>query len=345
MKNYKIILPILLFTFIYTSCKQTDIKGEFCPDLLVESVDTLYYSTFVDSIKYIHLETSEECLIGEISDAILTSNNIFIFDKYKQVIWIFDINGNYLNCISKRGNGPGEYSNICQIDYDKEKHIIATLDMWTKSILYYSLDGDFIKKIELERHATNFKIIPEEGYIISIAGEAKEDAGIYLTDIKGKIVNKLAIKKANHMLSYTGVNDLASFNDTIAFILPNFENKIYHLYQHKIELKYPFIFYPLLKNDYKKNISQEHLEDFIRTKYIEGEKWLLMTYWSSTNNIRNFLYSKEKNQYWISKYLVNDIDGIKRKEKLSTSENNQFIFICENIDPEENNILQILYLK
>ena len=89
MKNYKIILSILLFTFIYTSCKQTDIKGEFCPDLLVESVDTLYYSTFVDSIKYIHLETSEECLIGEISDAILTSNNIFIFDKYKQVIWIF----------------------------------------------------------------------------------------------------------------------------------------------------------------------------------------------------------------------------------------------------------------
>lgn len=40
------------------------------------------------------------------------------------------------------------------------------------------------------------------------------------------------------------------------------------------------------------------------------------------------------------------MDGIKRKEKLSTSENNQFVFICEDKEnPERNNMLQILYLK
>lgn len=346
MKNYKIVLFILFACFMYSSCKQENNKrDDFSPDLLTESVDTLYYSAFVDSVKYIHLETSEDRLIGEINEAILTSDKIFILDKYKQTIWIFDQYGKYVDCISKRGNGPGEYVNICQIDYDKDMHAIAALDMWTKSILYYHINGDFIKKVNLEQYATNFKIVPQEGYIISNAGEAKENAGIYLADMRGKTINKLAAKKENHMLSYTDVNDFASFNDTIAFILPNFENKIYHLHHHEIELKYPFTFYPLLQNNYKENISQEHLEDFIRTKYIEGEKWLFMTFWSATNSVRNFLYSKEENKYWISKYLINDIDGVKRKEKLSASENNQFIFVCENDNPEENNILQILFLK
>ena len=345
MRNYKVVLLILLSALLHTSCKQANKQGSFCPDLLVESVDTLYYSTFVDSIGYIHLETSDECLIGEVSDAILTESHIFIFDKYKQTIWIFDRKGNYLSSISKRGNGPEEYANIGQIDYDKKEQMIAILDTWTKSILYYNLNGDFIKRIELEQQAMNFKILPQ-GYIISNAGEAKTGAGIYLTDTKGKTTARLAVKKDNQMLSYTGVTDLASFNETIAYILPNFENKIYHLYQQKTELKYPFTFYPLQKNDYKTNISQEHLEDFIRTQYIEGEKWLFITFWSSTNNVRNFLYSKEQNQYWISRYLVNDMDGIKRKEKLSTSENNQFVFICEDKEnPERNNMLQILYLK
>lgn len=52
----------------------------FAVDLTALTNDTIYYSSFVDSLSYITLETKDECLIGEITDAILTDEYIFILD-------------------------------------------------------------------------------------------------------------------------------------------------------------------------------------------------------------------------------------------------------------------------
>ena len=343
-KNIHITLLCMLLTCL--SCQQaTKRKTDFSPDLLNEAVDTLKYTTFVDSIQYIPLESNDTCLIGDIGDIILTDNYIFILDNIKQIIWIYNHEGKYLNLISRKGNGPEEYTHIGQFEYDKQNNQIAILD-WNKYILYYDLKGEFIRKIKLDISAADFKILPQkDGYIISNAGDSKPEAGIFLTDANGKIIKNLVKRNPKQLITYNDDMDLLSYRDTITFISPNFENNIYHFYNNQLELKYPFTFYPLLKNTYKENISKQHLEDFLRTFYVENEKWIFTIYWSSTNNVRNFLYSKEKNQHWISKSIINDIDGVPSLGRTTVAENNQFVFWCYNEDPEENQVIQILHLK
>ncbi len=340
---YSLFILILLLNY---SCKHDKRNNNLCPDLLSEVTDTLRYSNFVDSISYIHLETSDECLIGKITDVIFTDENIFVLDEYKQIIWIFNKRGEYLTQIARKGNGPEEYTKISQIEYDKAANQILALDMWNKAILYYDLNGNFIKKIELEIYVSDFKIVPQGGYIISNAERAKPDAGIYLTNTRGEVIRKLVMKLPEHMHPYNAYKELYDYNDTIAFIAPNFENGIYHYTYDSLELKYPFKFSPEVKNVYKENTYKKKKDDFTRTMYMEGKKWILIIFWSEKYDLRNFLYCKETNQYWIGKFLLNDIDGFQSRDNTSISANNQFVFWCENRDsPEDNPILQILHLK
>lgn len=346
MRNYQLPLFLLCVLLFCSSCNKTSENKNFSPDLLAESTDIVNYSTFVDSIHYIPLETNDECLIGKIGDVIITPQHIFVSDEQKQVIWIFNPKGEYLNNISRQGNGPEEYMHILQFEYDKQNNQIAILD-WNKWILYYDLNGGFIRRIKLDIDASDFKILPQgEGYIISNAGDAKPEAGIFLTDANGKTIKYLVKRNPEQIISYNDDMELLSYKDTITFISPNFENNIYHFYNNQLELKYPFTFHPLLKHTYKEDVSKQYLEDFLRNIYLENEKWIFIIVWSSVNDIRNFLYSKEKNQYWIGKSIENDIDGVHRSGLTTATENNQFVFICEDKEnPDNNPSLQVLHLK
>lgn len=49
---------------------------------------------------------------------------------------------------------------------------------------------------------------------------------------------------------------------------------------------------PEMKHSYKENISLEHMEDFVRTRYIESKKWLFASYWCAVFDVRYFYIQK-----------------------------------------------------
>ena len=71
------------------SCSEKIERVSKYPDLLNEAVDTIAYSQFVDSIKYIPLETTDACLIGNITDVEISEEHIFVLDLQMQTVWIF----------------------------------------------------------------------------------------------------------------------------------------------------------------------------------------------------------------------------------------------------------------
>ena len=71
-------------------------------DLLSNVQDTLNYSSFVDSISYISLETTDQCLVGSIKDVIISDKYILVLDKILPVVWIFDKEGHYLTKIDRK---------------------------------------------------------------------------------------------------------------------------------------------------------------------------------------------------------------------------------------------------
>lgn len=202
MKNFSSLLILISVFLLNVSCnrKVNPVDNTIRVDFLQDATENVKYSTFVDSLYYISLETRDDCLIGRIKDAVLTSEYIFLADEQKQVIWIYDRNGKFLNEISRMGSGPEEYAHIVQFEYDEENAQIAILD-WNKSILHYDLKGNFIKKVNLEMLVTDFKILPQGGYIVSKAGEAKLDASIFLTDAEGRVVRNWSKERRSNLLS------------------------------------------------------------------------------------------------------------------------------------------------
>lgn len=346
MRMYRILNTIFLITqiVVYSSCSSNKIRYICEPDLLEDTVDTLNYSLFVDSIKYINLETTDNCLIGSVTDLVMTPERIFVFDKYRQTIWIFNQYGHFLNKIYEQGNGPGEYVRIEQFEFDKKSNQIIVL-AWGSRLLFYSSDGEYVKDLKIPIIGSDFKMTSEGGFVISQAGLDDKSAGVYYVNAMGQEERILVKRKENHFVFINSDWELCSYDDVVCFMAPNFDNIVYHYKDSQLKEEYPFYMRPELKNEYRNTVSMQHFEDFIRTEYLESEKWIIARYWSSINDLRVFLYSKDSRQYWIGKSIQNDLDGKGQGTATSMSDNNIFVNWLENENPDENPIIQILFLK
>jgi hypothetical protein len=72
--------------------------NNFCP---IEDLFEDYYS--------VPLETTNECLISGIDKIQIEKNNIYILDKKRHTVHIFNKNGFFIKKINRYGQGPGIY--------------------------------------------------------------------------------------------------------------------------------------------------------------------------------------------------------------------------------------------
>ena len=79
MRNFSHV--IWAFFCVFFSCSTRNSETEFVVDLDNITIDTIHYSLFVDSITYIPLETNDSCLIGSVTDMIVSDNGILILDN------------------------------------------------------------------------------------------------------------------------------------------------------------------------------------------------------------------------------------------------------------------------
>lgn len=86
---WMLFLEYILLTFLLclVSCvAERKPDNAFAPDLLGEAEDSIGYSLFVDSIRYIPLETTDECLIGKIKDVYIGRERVFLLDGKTQTV-------------------------------------------------------------------------------------------------------------------------------------------------------------------------------------------------------------------------------------------------------------------
>ena len=99
----RIIACVLSLFLMLISCSEKIERVSKYPDLLNEAVDTIAYSQFVDLIKYIPLETTDACLIGNITDVEISEEHIFVLDLQMQTVWIFSRDGKYRGQVFHKG--------------------------------------------------------------------------------------------------------------------------------------------------------------------------------------------------------------------------------------------------
>ncbi|MCM1108047.1 MAG: 6-bladed beta-propeller [Clostridium sp.] len=98
-------------------------------------------------IRYLPLETTDECLIGYIDKIESDDANIFIFDNTNnQVLRFSQQDGRFLNRIGNYGRGPGEYIDLNEISINKAKKEIYLIDFQLYKLICFNYDGQLVRE-------------------------------------------------------------------------------------------------------------------------------------------------------------------------------------------------------
>ena len=148
MKKINIIYILFLIIASCTSTPKSD--SEFLIVNIEEGLNNFQISNLSDygsSIRYVRLETQDDCLItNNIKSVFLEDNKIFVHDS-EPYLKVFDAEtGKYLYNIGAKGQGPGELPYMYSVDINADNKII--LLCWGESIHRFDFEGNFLGKIK-----------------------------------------------------------------------------------------------------------------------------------------------------------------------------------------------------
>ena len=112
-------------------------------------------SEFISELKYISLETGNDCLIGEyIRDIVVTATHIFVTGS--DYCYAFNRDGKFITPIGSIGQGPGEYQTLKGLSVDKNNQTLYLEIPY--SLLEYSWDGVFRQSISIPKTKIEFPL-------------------------------------------------------------------------------------------------------------------------------------------------------------------------------------------
>ena len=245
------------------------------------------FDSIVSDIKFIKLETKENNMIGNIYKMLITNDRIIIADKFNsKSVHLFDISGKHISKLSNLGNGPQEFLNITDIDITPSG-LIAIKDNYKDILLYYNMDGEFVKKEDILEGGSDIAFIDD--HIIaheifqSFIPERFKGASLCIAEdnkirtLFGKDGGKIGvmnISRANTMFNYNGN----------VYYNPSWEKIMYRITSDSIQARYLIELKP---------------DDLLDHKFETTEKWdeLQQTY-----NFFNGSFIEMKNNIWLNYY-------------------------------------------
>lgn len=173
---------ILLFT-IHTSCTNHAESNE-CETIKLKPVSTRQrMSQFISDIKYVKLSTPEIIPIGSIQEVVKYNNLYFIrHTPTNETVSVFDEKGEFLCNIGKKGRGPGEYTWLRNFAIDEKRGEIMLFNTNANEILYYKLNGEYLRSRNVPINAFEFKY-HNGNYIFYTGGMHNEILNKDITDL------------------------------------------------------------------------------------------------------------------------------------------------------------------
>ena len=151
---------------IWTGCSSVNIKTlDECPVVIqTETIaghpltvcdqkllnDTLQIplSLLAENLEIIHFDNREEALMGE-HQVVLSDNYMLVWHSDVQPAKLFDRKGKFLTTIGEKGQGPGEYRTIYDVQIDEANNRIYMLPWSVGQLLVYDLQGNVLPSIPL----------------------------------------------------------------------------------------------------------------------------------------------------------------------------------------------------
>ncbi|MCH7412433.1 6-bladed beta-propeller [Belliella sp. R4-6] len=113
-------------------------------------------SLIVSSIEFFPLTLPGDMIIGEIAKMIHHNGHVYIFDRHTESIFIFTDEGEFVNAIQRKGEGPEEYGDIKDFEVDRNSGNVLIYSPRSQKILRYTITGEFLGAMNNKIQHTSF---------------------------------------------------------------------------------------------------------------------------------------------------------------------------------------------
>ena len=115
------------------------------------------------------LEDNSSSIFVGIDRVLSHADKYYLLDTRMKQVLIYDTLGHYINSIRKIGNGVGEYVSLKDMAIDRANNHLLLLAQ-PSMILYYTLDGDYIKQTRLKGYHNSIGVDEKFIYLSQAIG-------------------------------------------------------------------------------------------------------------------------------------------------------------------------------
>jgi hypothetical protein len=285
-------------------------------------------------IRYIPLETSDQCLIGQANKILIRNNKIYVADFRKSMaLFVFDMNGKLLFKIAKRGEGPGEYVNLHDFDIHRNGDIYL-FDQNKKKFLVYNSEGEYLRDVNSEYRFSYFCLVNNRMYWSELRERGNMFVNLAACDMTNK-KTEFILKDEKFLydmgITYSYYNFYCS-PDSITYYSPKFSEIIYSISENSVRpaigiknLNMPpkniIEGWLQMKNGIERSKPMRNSKYFIESTYIyETDQYITIR--CIRDVIDDFIlydkFSKKTSSSWMSYYFeklgIDRIQGSTGKE-------------------------------
>lgn len=343
----------------------------------IDKKEEVELSYFIDSIKYIKLETRADILIAKANKVGYFDRLYYILDRNSNAIYTFDELGNFNFKINRQGRAPEEYVEIDDFTINKKTKTIDVLDLQQRKLIQYNLkNGQFISAYPLRKFIYSILAMDNGQYLgyLPLASGTKE-FGLTLLDSVTNLQKEL-IKYEGLFPSFANNAGNLYRLDNSYGIYSQTENMVYHYKNNSLEKKYKFDYEGYMTEadfaGYEYNtLAQSRMDKMVTVaSFKENKDWIIQNLMKNKDNSPAFMiYSKKDDKAivvgeimnfdhpWIvdiypeesENQIINAIttpwDDMKKVVANSKKVNVDFKKVVESAQSDDNPVLQILYLK
>lgn len=243
--------PIYLLLSIILGCMSCNKKSDNrdveveVVDINLERMHEILSDTIIESLTLIPLETNENCLITHVSKIKKYGDKVYVFDGKIGEILIFNMYGDFLDKVSHKGKGHGEYVMISDFDVHPQSGNIYVRDGMTGKILVFH-GNKFLKDLNPSFGADlySFCFLDENNIVFdNQLSRPKKGWGYQMifTDNKFNVIDKKIPYEKFISLRMSPISPFSHVGDRVSY-QPVYKDTIFHIEGSKLIPRYKLDF-------------------------------------------------------------------------------------------------------
>ena len=181
MKKHAWVYYVVMM-LVLSACGQVKDGAEYLSKVSeVKEYEDGKLSSILESFDVVPLETDDDCLIGRVTSVKKRGGRYFVMSDMKN-LHVFDADGHFLFKVSNEGQGPGEYSRLC--DFEADDRNIYLLD--SKKMHLFDSNGKYLRTMPLEPSPRTIRLV--EGGFLAFMDETVDENILAFLDKEGKVL-------------------------------------------------------------------------------------------------------------------------------------------------------------